>query len=109
MEENIKKTKENALNTQVLNEAKENKKISYEQLEQVAHQLSEQTRQLYSQLQKSNLENMFKRLDYLFKVVELNKHFSMDFYKMCVNEIENLMTIPEEKDTEDNKETTEIK
>ena len=78
-------------------------KMSYEQLEQVAHQLSEQARQLYSQLQKSNLNNMFKRLDYLFKVVENGHIFDQDFTNKCIDEIENIMTIQEESEgnTED--------
>ena len=77
-------------------------KMSYEQLEQVAHQLSEQARQLYSQLQKSNMTNMFKRLDYLFKVVENGHMFKQDFLEKCITEIEELMTVPEVE--EDNKE-----
>ena len=82
----------------------EPQKMSYEQLEQVAHQLSEQARQLYSQLQKSNLTNMFKRLDYLFKVVENGHMFKQDFIEKCINEIEDIMTVPEESG--DNKEET---
>lgn len=85
----------------------QSQKISYEQLEQVAHQLSEQTRQLYSQLQKSNLTNMFKRLDYLFRVVENGHMFEQDFLKRCISEIEDIMTVPEE--SEDNKEETSNK
>ena len=46
------------------------KKMSYEQLENIAHQLSEQAKQLYTRLQEANMTNMFKRLDYLFKIVE---------------------------------------
>ena len=83
------------------------KKLSYEQLEQVAHQLSEQARQLYSQLQKSNMTNMFKRLDYLFKVVENGHIFKQDFFEKCIAEIEEIMTVPEETDKE--KETPDIK
>lgn len=75
-------------------------KMSYEQLENVAHQLSEQAKQLYMQLQNSNMSNMFKRLDYLFKVVENSHMFKLDFVNKCINEIEDFMTIPEE--TEDN-------
>lgn len=83
------------------NKVEQSQKLSYEQLEQVAHQLSEQTRQLYNQLQRSNLNNMFKRLDYLFKILENNHMFKQDFLEKCINEIEVTMTIPKE---EDNKE-----
>ena len=81
-------------------------KLSYEQLENVAHQLSEQNRQLYAKLQEMQVSNMFKRLDYLFKVVENTGVFSIDFHTRCVEEIESLMTIPEEPQ-EEKKETTE--
>lgn len=81
-------------------EAERPGKMSYEQLENVAHQLSEQAKQLYTQLQNANMSNMFKRLDYLFKVVENSHMFKLDFVNKCINEIEDFMTIPEE--TEDN-------
>lgn len=77
-------------------------KMSYEELEQVANQLSEQARQLYNQLQKSNMSNMFKRLDYLFKVVESGSKFRSDFLDKCIKEIEDIMTVPD--DTENSEE-----
>lgn len=91
------------------NEAKSDKpeKMSYEQLEQVAHQLSEQANQLYNQLQKANLNNMFRRLDYLFKVVDAGHMFKQDFLDKCINEIEEIMTVPEESEVE--KEPVESK
>ncbi len=79
-------------------EVKENEKMSYEQLENVAHQLSEQVRQLYAKLQEAILENMFKRLDYLFRVVENAHSFSVDFVNKCTSEIESLMTLPDPED-----------
>ena len=85
-------------------ETEQPQKMSYEQLEQVAHQLSEQARQLYGQLQKSNMTNMFKRLDYLFRVVENGHMFKQDFLDRCVKEIEDIMTVPEE--TENSEEET---
>ena len=86
--------------------ASNSEKLSYEQLENVAHQLSEQNRQLYAKLQEMQVSNMFKRLDYLFKVVENTGVFSIDFHTRCVEEIESLMTIPEEPQKE-KKEATE--
>ena len=77
-------------------------KMSYEQLENIAHQLSEQAKQLYMKLQVANMSNIFKRLDYLFKVVENGYIFQQDFLEKCIAEIEELLTVPEE----DNKEET---
>lgn len=82
-------------------------KMSYEQLENVAHQLSEQSRQLYMKLQAANMNNMFKRLDYLFKVVENGHMFKQDFLDKCINEIEDIMTVPETGSEEE--ETSDIK
>lgn len=80
-------------------------KMSYEQLENIAHQLSEQAKQLYARLQEANMANMFKRLDYLFKVVENAHAFNEEFVAKCVTEIEGLMTVPEtEEETEDKPE-----
>ena len=85
-------------------------KLSYEQLENVAHQLSEQTKQLYMKLQAANMSNMFKRLDYLFKVVENGHMFKQDFLEKCIAEIEEIMTVPEETEEDDKeKETPDIK
>ena len=72
-------------------------KMSYEQLENVAHQLSEQNRQLFAKLQELNMTNMFKRLDYLFKVVENGHMFKQDFLEKCVAEIESIMTVPKQE------------
>lgn len=73
-------------------------KMSYEQLENVAHQLSEQNRQLFAKLQELNMANVFKRLDYLFKVVESGHMFKQDFLEKCIAEIESLMTVPEQEE-----------
>lgn len=52
---------------------------------------------------------MFRRLDYLFKVVENCHMFTQDFTEKCINEIVEVMTIPEEptgntKEEEEEKE-----
>lgn len=78
-------------------------KMSYEELEQVAAQLSQQAQQLYARLQQAEMSNMFKRLDLLFKVVKNAHAFNENFVAKCVKEIEEIMTIPEE-----NQENTNI-
>ena len=64
-------------NTQKV-EAMEPKKMSYEELENVARQLSEQTRQLYTKLQEMNMAS--------------------------TQEIQELLTIPEETKEEKTEE-----
>lgn len=74
-------------------------KMTYEQLENVAHQLSEQARQLYARLQEADMTNVFRRLDYLFKVIENQQVFPEAFVEQCVTEITELITIPKESET----------
>lgn len=71
-------------------------KLSYEQLENFAKQLSEQNKQLYMKLQEISNQNVFKRLDYLFKVIEYKDVFPYDFAEKAVGEVIEMMTIPEE-------------
>ena len=79
----------------------EEQKYSYDELNNIAHQLNEQNVQLYRKLQEANLDNMFKRLDYLFKVLDKPEFFENEFVDKCANEIVELMTIPEENKDED--------
>lgn len=72
------------------------KKLSYEELENVAKQISEQNRMLVQKLNEQNNFNLFKRLDYLFKVVEFSVNFKQEFVDRCTDEIEQIITIPEE-------------
>lgn len=75
-------------------EVKQEKKLSYEELENVANNL-------YIRLQQADMANMFKRLDYLFKVVENVDNFPQEFTKQCVDEIVNIMTISTEETKEE--------
>ena len=76
-------------------------KMSYEELNNAAIQLSEQNRKMYMQLQEVNMVNMFKRLEFLFKVIKNKDSFSSEFVIKCVEEVEDIMTIPtEDKDSE---------
>lgn len=82
------------------------RKFTYEQLEQIATNLSSQVQQLSVKLQETNMFNMFKRLDYCFKVLEVAQNQKTDllkeeFVKKCANEIQELMTVPEELETKE--------
>ena len=87
------------------------KKLSYEELENVCHQLSAQAQQLNTQnqqlraaLNEANLTNLYKRLDYLFEVINRdNAYLSISFKTKCASEIEELMATPEQ--TEDTPDT----
>ena len=79
-------------------------KPSYEQLERDIIGLKGVNNQLLMQLQQMNMGNLFKRLDYLFKVVEFREAFNPDFAHNCAKEIEGHMTPPEEDDKSEDKE-----
>jgi hypothetical protein len=74
-------------------EEKEVKKLPYEELEKVARHLSNKCIELEQQLESCQVDNIFKRIDFLFKVVELKNTFSEEFYNRCVKELEELLTI----------------
>ena len=76
-------------------------KMSYEELENIAHQLSEQSRVLMQKLQEANMSNMFKRLDYLFKIIEFEHMFDDNFIDKCIKEVQDMISIPEEEPNEE--------
>lgn len=82
-----------------MEEKKKTKELSYEELKNVAGQLQQQNIQLRQALQRANYENLFRRLDYLFKVIENSAVFSEEFVVSCVEEIEDSIKVPEESDT----------
>ena len=77
--------------------------LSSAQLKEVAAQLQHENQQLRSTLVRIDYSNTFKRLDYLFKVLDNYVHFDDDFVASCIKEIQDMMTIKEEstEDTED--------
>ena len=79
--------------------------LTYEQLNDVCQQLFQQNQQLREKVSELGNITMFKRLDYLFKVVENAHAFNEEFVAKCVDEIEDLMTVPEaEEETGDKPE-----
>ena len=71
-------------------------KLTYEQLNDACNQLWQQNKQLVARNRELETFAMNKRLDYLFKVLELSNQFSSDFVRNCSSEIEQAMTIPQD-------------
>jgi len=85
----------------------EEQKLSYEELQNAANGLVERNRMLTMQCNKlaeqvRALSEMaaFKRLDYLFKIVEMDFKFPSDFVISCTDEIVKTMTFEEKEDKE---------
>lgn len=83
---------------------KEENKFSYEELENFARQLDQQAQSLYRKLQEQQLQNAFQRLNFLFKVIENSVAFDVEFVEKCVKEIQDIMTIPEQEETQETEE-----
>lgn len=87
------------------NQDNKQEKYTYEQLEGVCDQQQKYIINLTRQLQQANNVALFKRLEFLFKVVELSNQsakfsFSNDFVDKCIAEIEEAITIPSEEKEE---------
>ena len=78
-------------------------KMSYDELNNVCIQLYQQNQNLMKQFQKAEIANMFKRIDYLFKVLEFRDVFTPDFVVSCVEELEEAIAVPEEDKETDKK------
>lgn len=77
-------------------QGEQSSKLSYDNLNELAMQLSNQNRALAQRVQELELDGMFKRLDYLFRVIEVKGTiFPREFVKMAAEEIQVIMTIPQ--------------
>lgn len=82
-------------------QGKEQQKLSYEQLNEVCGQLYQENQKLRKQLQQINMTNMFKRLDYLFLVLQNEQAIKdPEFVVSCVEEIKEALYPVEEKEEE---------
>lgn len=86
---------------------KKSQSLTFDQLKQVAAQLQRKNVELQKQLNAMN--SVALRLQLLFKVVECKDAFNETFVTKCTDEIEGLLTIPEQEETESTEatETTE--
>lgn len=83
------------------------KKLSYEELENAAKQISVQADALYKEniqlkqaIQQANLSNMYTELNFKFKVLEHSTMFNNEFIDSIVKEIEDIMTPKKEEEEE---------
>ena len=79
-------------------EEKKSEKLSYAELEKVCNNQYKEIVGLRQAMERSQMTAAFRRLDYLFKVLELSGRFDEGFVKECADEIVRAMTIPAEED-----------
>lgn len=73
-------------------------KPTYEELEKIAQEASQQADYFLKELHKLNNENMFRRLDYLFSIVANREAFTKEFVEKTIAEIESAITIKTNKE-----------
>lgn len=83
-------------------------KLSYEELENAAQQMSVQAKALYEEnlklkeaLDQTEVANAYTQLNFRFKVLENYAHFSPEFIEDNIKAIERMMTYKEEKKDEE--------
>lgn len=87
--------------------AQERRQLDYQELENVAQQLSVQVQQLTKKnnqlvemINQANLENLFKRLEWLWRIITTdNDLITPEFKNKCANEFMTLMDTPKEAET----------
>ena len=86
-------------------------KLTYEQLEEAARQISQQAENIFKEnqqlkvaLQQASLSNLFKELEFRFKVLEYADMFDHSFVNDCIKNIEDTMTPKVEEVDNGNKE-----
>lgn len=83
MEEKKKKTEE----------VKEPKKLTYEQLEQVAGNLNKQCQELWNQLQETKrVISEFNEIGMLLEILDKSEHFDEDFVSRCSKKVEEIVS-----------------
>lgn len=66
---------------------------SKEELVMIIEDMQKKMKKMYSDLCEMNMFNIFKRLDYLFKVIENDEVFSKDYVDSIVKEVMELLDI----------------
>lgn len=108
MEENKKKEKKEIKSAD--QNVEKVKKLSYEELENVAKQISVQldaavkeNKRLKEALQQNQMANLYTQMEFMFKVVENCNAFDADFVQKCIDAIQNIMLNNPEEDKQEEK------
>lgn len=75
-----------------------------EEVQEIVRTYTRQLGSLMGKLQDLSISNTFKRLEFLFKVLEHSDKFPSDYLSEVTAEIMKIMTIPEENELESDSE-----
>lgn len=87
--------------------AEKTKKLSYEELEKVANELSQRNSQMEEYIKNNHTQEAIARLNYLFKVLEFAKHFDKEYVTKAVEDIQRILVM-EAPETTDVANTEEV-
>lgn len=88
----------------VKNEIPVSNEPTADQFKQLIDQLYTRNQQLVEALNEKNTAMMFKRMDYLFKIVEQSHMFDDEFVTKCINELQTTLDVAEIKENNENGE-----
>ena len=72
---------------------KEEKKLSYEELEQIAGNLNQQCRQMQSQIRSmQNAIAEFNEIGMMLDILDKSEHFHEEFIQRCADKVEELVS-----------------
>lgn len=93
---------------QMGNTTQQEKKLSYEELQETASQLSAQNQQivakfkeLYAKHQELLQNNYFVRLEWLWRVIDKRDYFDESFVSKCMAEFKEIMMPTVEEETKE--------
>ena len=81
---------------------KENGQLSYERLQEICGELSQRLQAAQAKIAEIDASNTVYRLNFLFKVVDNAAIFDAEFVESVIKEIQDTLTIPEEKEEKEN-------
>lgn len=87
--------------------AEKNEKLSYEELEKFAQELSQRNSQMEEYIKNNHTQEAIARLNYLFKVLEFAKHFSKEYVSKAVADIERILVMDAPETTKETEVNTE--
>lgn len=76
-------------------ENKNDKKMTYEQLEKYCNYLVSQLDESSEKMRQAQFSEMLARLNFEFKVLELAHHFPDDYVKKCSADIQRMLVMEE--------------
>lgn len=97
MKPNIGKKKVTSTNKPAVQQPKQDPVNMEEQYKGLVSQLYERNQQLVEALNEKNTALMFKRLDYLFKVIEQSHMFNDEFVTKCIDELQKTLDVTQEQ------------